>query len=189
MRGFKFAVAAVSFAVLAGCGGSDDVAVEVATDLPPQNLTAASIEALSGPNTFPSGVAEFGTTGATTVTIGAGTAPTFEIASGGNTASGTMSFGSCIFNITSSSFTSGPLVRPTPPATSRAVTVANCQIDPQTAGLVADGIFRNAQVVFLLGTARSTIRLIPTTISPTGVVMVNGREIGKTPLRISTGGA
>lgn len=189
MRGFKFAVAAVSLAILSACGGGDDSPLQVATETPPVNVTGAVVESLAGANTFSTGVTEFGTAGTpTTVTIGTGTAPTFSIAAGGSTAGGTMSFGSCIFTITSSTFPAGhPLSATTPPAAPRAVTVSTCQVDPKTQGLAAGGATANAEVAFVLGAARSVPRLLPVSISPTGVVTVNGRVVATIPLAAATG--
>src|SRR5689334_328290 len=118
------AFCSMAFALTAcGGGGGDDSAPLVATsdlsaDVNPTNGTTAVAGVNNTGFTFANGVPDFGTTGPTTVTLksdavvtsSGSTGPGFTVTSGSQSASGSLEFGSCIFNVTQSTFTSGPLV-------------------------------------------------------------------------------
>ena len=121
--------ATVAAAMLAACGGGSDVVP--ATPSTSSSLTAANAAALAGtPFVFDGGVAQFGTTASTSLTVtGAGAATQFSIASGGSTASGPMSFGSCIFTITTSTFAAAH-----PLGAGKMITINPCSLAINSAG-------------------------------------------------------
>lgn len=177
-------------ALLAGCGGGSDTVA-------PAQIAASSISAVITPVTgaavissvldknfvFSSGVPAFGTTSPTTLTFsGTGAAPTFAISSAEGTASGVMTYGSCIFRITQSTFAAGQ-----PLALGNSVTVTPCELDLVTAGLPGNGTPTSTTVTLQLGTANSTPVTVTVTISPTGVVTVGSSTLGSVTLTAATG--
>jgi hypothetical protein len=187
----------VAFA-LTGCGGGGggeilqatrDTTVEINKD-----TGAATTAALRGTSfNFPTGVPEFGTTGPTTVTFTAasgtasGLATTsnasgFTITSGGQTASGTMTFGSCIFSVQNSTFPTG-----SPLAEGRDVIINRCQVFINTEGLPADGQAR-PRIVRLVLNGRFSINLIlQVAVNQQGTVFINGIPVGSVPVAELTG--
>jgi hypothetical protein len=170
---------------LVGCGGggAPDLVTKASENLTVK-ATAASVQAIDGTSfSFPNGVPAFGTTAATTFEIG-GTAaqPTYSVASGGNTASGNLDFGSCILNLTKSSFL------PTSPlAQGGKLTVPTCTFTVGTSGAVADGVARNRTITLTIGTANSNGVQKLVTISETGEVTVDGVIVGNVTVEVSTG--
>lgn len=128
---------------------------------------------------FTSGVQDFGTTGATTLTLGASNG--FQVASGGNTASGTMSFGSCHFKVTNSTFTSGPLVN------GNTVTVSACQLMVFTKGLPADGTDHSQSIELVLDGAASQTVTVTVEVLADGRVVINSVSVGSVTLTPVTG--
>ena len=204
-------LAASSIAVaglLTACGGDPAPAAKVAaaqTELAAGPSTAAASTALftSAPQVFTSGVPSFGTTGTTTLTVSntttSGTVttasgpvsvsgPTFTItgpASGGGTgtASGALTYGSCIFNILSSTF-----VAPSPLLVGNQIVISPCDFKLATSGKPADGSSGNVTTTLTLGTGTSTGSTLTVTISNTGVVTVAGQTLGTVSLTPVTGG-
>jgi len=191
MKFVKFALAGMVMGasmLLAACGSSDS------TSAPPVAAanTVVPINSATGPSavqamlnktfTFANGVPAFGTTSTTTLTLsGSGATPTFSIASGGLLASGTMTYGSCIFKVTSSPFTSGPLLL------GSLFTVSPCDLTVATAGLPADGSSQNTTASLVLsGTTSSGVPVV-VSISPTGVLTVNGVVIVSITVIVPTG--
>lgn len=177
-------------ALLSACGGGDG------DSLPPPKVATADTSATINPSTgaavvqsvldksftFGAGVTNFGTTAATTLKLtGTGAAPQFAISSTEGTASGAMSFGSCIFTVSSSSFGTGPL------AQGQTVTVSPCELSIATAGKPADGKEFTTNVVMVLGTQKSSPVSITVTISPSGTVTVNNSVVGTVTLVGATG--
>ena len=105
----KYKLAAIFCAALAGgCGGGGDPVLGVAANTTVATTGAAAAAVVNVPFSFSSGVAALGTNAATTVQFTSSSAtPAFNIASGGATATGTTTFGSCIFAVTSSTFPTG----------------------------------------------------------------------------------
>jgi hypothetical protein len=180
-------VLALSFLAV-GCGGGgggDDGPIAVSrTNLPPVSVTTTLAEAVaSQPFAFANGVPDFGTTSATTVTFaGTSAAPTFAIASGGSTASGALSIGSCIFTITSSTFPSTSPLRQ-----GATITVNPCTLKVATLGAPADGSTADRSVTLVLRNTDSTPRALPIRISASGEVTINGRTLGTVTLGTATG--
>ena len=178
--------------LLAACGGGSDSAAPV------RSVAATNTVAAINPTTgaavvngvlnkefgFAAGVPSFGTTSATSLTLsGSGGTPSFAITSGGNTASGAMTYGSCIFTIgNGSTFPAGNLL-----AAGSTVTVTPCALSVGTSGVVADGSTSAANVTLVLGTTSSSPVSVPVAISPAGVVTVNNSPVGNVTVVAATG--
>ncbi|WP_427913580.1 hypothetical protein ACPWT1_00995 [Ramlibacter sp. MMS24-I3-19] len=180
---WKWAAVSSATALLVSCGGGGggDTQVAVANGASAVKVDATNgstaVQAMSNqPITFASGVPDFGTTGSTTVTIAppaSGTAaPTFSIASGGATASGDMTFGSCIFTVKSSTFPAGSTL-----ATGAKITVSPCSISLATNGVPATGVAVNVSVTLTLNSVTSTPYTETVSVSPAGAVSVNGQTV------------
>ncbi len=132
---------------------------------------------------FSTGVADFGTTGSTTLKLtGKGAAPAFAISSGADSATGVMTFGSCIFTVTASTFPAGHKL-----ALGSVVPVSPCALKVDTAGKAADGTAVNTNVTLVLNATPSNPVPVVVTISPTGTVSVNGSPVGNTVVVVATG--
>lgn len=190
----KVAIGGVALTALFACGHSHPTAPEVATSNLTVDIGAANIAALlpasgGSPTTVtfangfattnPSG-ATVALTGATTVTFaGTATAPTFTIANGGNTASGTLSFGSCDFHINSTGiavFAAGNTYKVDP-----------CSVTVNTAGH-AVGSSGTLTVTWNFGGFLSATITLPVLIGGNGTVTLGGVVIGTVPVGASTGG-
>jgi hypothetical protein len=177
---------AASAAMLVACGGGGDGPRQpslVAANNLKAPITAQNVGAITGQGfTFNSGVAAFGTASPTTVTLNS--ASSFSITSNEGTASGTLGFGSCIFAVTQSTYpASSPL------AVNKTLEVSECSINVATAGVsvTQDAILR--AVAFLLGTDTSADKNLTVDITPSGIVVVNGTEVGTVTLQPVTGGS
>jgi hypothetical protein len=171
-------------ATLTACGGGGGSTAQVASANTTVAMDATNGQAvassLAGKTfNFASGVADFGTTAATTVTIGASN--TFQVASGTNTANGTLSFGSCHFKVTSSTFASGPLVN------GNTVTVSSCQLLVLTKGVPADGADHTLQAELVLDGVASLPVTVTVQITSDGRVLVSNIVIGTVILTPVTG--
>lgn len=175
--------ATVAAAMLAACGGGSDPVAVAANSTLATNATSASAVS-SVPFSFPAGVAELGTTAATTVTFtSAGATPGFSVTSGGNTATGTTTFGSCIFNIAESSFPSTH-----PMGKGKTVTVNPCNLSINTTGATANGVATSRSVALLLGAAASAGSSVTVAVNAGGALTLNGKTAGTVTLVLSTGG-
>jgi hypothetical protein len=179
------AATAVAAATLVACGGGggDAPLQQVASDTTlAVNATVAG--ALSGTDfTFASGVADLGTSAATTVRFtGAGASPAFSISSGGNTATGTTTFGSCIFNVTSSTFPAGSSL-----ATGQSITVNPCSANFNIRGVLANGVATSRPVGLLLGTASSARVPVQVGVNSSGQLVLSGAIVGNVTLTPVTG--
>ena len=189
MRKFNYLFACVAAAALVACGGGGDSTSTVASDAAPiavnKTTGAAAAQALNAqPIVFENGVASFGTTAATTLTVTAGTQPTFGISSGGQSASGDLNFGSCIFVITKSDF-----VAPSPLVLGATVTVSDCQIDLNTANTAATGGTVSVQAVVSLNGTTSKPITTSVVIQSNGDILVGGSKITSVSVTQVTGGA
>jgi hypothetical protein len=176
----KLAFSAVAAAtLLAACGGgsSDPVLVANADTSLPTNAAVAG--ALAGTSfAFPSGVAALGTTGATTLAFtGTAASPGFSVASGGNTATGTAAFGSCIFVVSNSNFLPGH-----PLANGQTVTVNPCSTNINTTGAVANGVATSRSVALLLGTAASAGATVLVGVNTSGQLILSGAVVSNIAL-------
>jgi predicted small lipoprotein YifL len=177
------AATAVTLSACGGGGGNDaPPAVAVADTTVGMSPTVAGA-VVSTAFSFPLGVASFGTTSATTVTFNDTTPiPAFTVMSGGNTAIGATTFGSCIFKIASSDFpASSPL------GEGKTITVNPCNININTRGQVANGVGQPRSVALVLGAAASSGTSIIVSVTPSGQVTLNGATVGTVVLSDGTG--
>jgi hypothetical protein len=187
----KSAIAlALTSAFLVACGSGGDSApapaapTAAATANTTAPVTAASVAAVSGKAfAFPSGVAELGTTGPTSLTITDAAVDTFAVTSAAGNYSGTLSYGSCIFTVVTSAFAA-----PSPYAVGQTFTVANCGLAAPTAGAAANGVAKDTPVTFNLGTSSSSPVTIPVAIAANGAVTIGGAPVGSVPVAVPTGG-
>jgi hypothetical protein len=172
-------------ATLTACGGGGSgstaqvASANTTVAMDATNGQTVTSSVTNKPFTFASGVADFGTTGSTAVTFGASNS--FQIASGSDSASGTMAFGSCHFKVTSSTFTSGPLV------SGNTVTINNCQLLVLTKGDPADGSQQSDQAQLVLNAATSAGVTVTVTITADGKVVINNTSVGTVTLAPVTG--
>lgn len=195
MRLNKISLAAMVLggsALLAACGSGGDnlepdsvAATNATASINPANGPAVVSSVLEKDFVFGSGVPSFGTTTATTLKLsGTGAAPTFAITSAQGNASGNMTYGSCIFNVNiSSTFATGQVL-----AFNEIVPVTPCELSIATDGQPADGRSFTVGVSLVLGTTHSTPIFLTASISPSGVVTVNGVVVANVSLRSATGG-
>lgn len=195
----KFALGLTLAATLAACGGGDasPAATIAVADIPAVTISSSTattatsaLTAVSSGFSFPSGVPALGTAGVTTVAFtaptGGATAPGFSIGAGGGTASGTLGFGSCIFNITSSTIPG--IVAPT------SITVSPCAFDASTSGqTVTEGSTKTftttSTLVLGTGTTSDTASVTVTVTNSGGVntVTVSGQSLGTVSGTVLTG--
>lgn len=165
-------------AVLSACGGSDDEPTMVVagnTTLAANATTATAVKDV--PFVF-SAVPALGTTATTTVAFtSTATTPAFSIASGGNTATGTTTFGSCIFAITQSTFPAGHAL-----AQGQTVTVNPCNMSVNTTGAAANGVATTRSVALLLGAAASSGQSAVVQVNAGGQLVLNGNSVGSVTL-------
>ena len=175
----KYKLAAILCAALAGCGGGSSDPILVAPEVAVLPADATAVSALAGTSFgFPAGVPAFGTTDTTTLSLsGTAAAPGFGISSGGNTASGTMSFGSCVFVVSNSTFPAGH-----PMAVGATVTVNPCNIQTNTQRAAANGVQISAPVAMILGQATSTGSTVTVGVSASGQLLFNGNLAGRITL-------
>lgn len=207
MRLNKMALACVvvaGSALLAACGGgggSAPVAAVSSTDLSlvASASTAAAIapafvSVSSTPIAFPAGftgtvsktdltpaLAPAGTTLAfSTGTVA--TSPVVTVVSGGLTATGTTTFGSCTFTFDANS----PFVAPSPFAPGKTLYVDPCSITIPTASITADGGTQSLSVELTLGTT-TVSQIVSVVVSATGTVSLNGTPVGTVTVVAPTG--
>lgn len=179
--GSKFLLAAAVSAALVACGGggstSTPIAVAAANTsvaISPANGAAATAAVSGQTFTFPSGAAALGTTASTTVKLTSGAAGSpakFDIASGTGTATGALTYGSCIFTVAVGSTIPG-----LPAGT--VLTVNPCTLGIATSGLAANGVPQNGAATLTLGATSSTSLPLTVTISAGGDVSINGSSVG-----------
>ncbi|TWO72314.1 hypothetical protein FN976_06315 [Caenimonas sedimenti] len=166
---YSWAAAVVAALATASCGGGgDETPVVVAAADVKVATTQDTVKALSATNlSFPAGVPALGTTGPTALRIVApagAVTPTFNLDANGGTASGTMSFGSCVFTVSTSTIPSLPA--------GTVVRVDPCTINVDTSGDPAGQAIAQP-VTLTLGTATSTEVTLTVTVSSTGAVTIN----------------
>ena len=173
-------------ASLVACGGGGD-------STPTPTVAASNVTAKVTPTTvgavtnqsfaFNSGVAQFGTTSATTLAVGSTNGnPTFNVSSSQGTASGNLGFGSCIFTITSSTFPSTSAL-----AVGKVIEIDPCSITVDTAGLSVQAGATAVPVTFTLGTAVSAAQNFTVDILDNGTVVVNGDNVATVQTTSTTG--
>lgn len=181
----KYVLAAILSLALAGCGGGSDSPTMVAASDTTLAVSPTVTSALVNETfTFNSGVPSLGTTATTSLTFtSTATTPEFSITSGGNTASGTTTFGSCIFAVTRSTFPAGHAL-----ALGQTVTVNPCNVNINTRGGVANGVATSRSVALLLGAAASAGATVTVGINPNGGIVLNGNIVTTITLTPLTGG-
>ena len=192
----EFALGLTLAAVLAACGGGGDAppVVKVAAVDTTSAVTATTVAALVTPTptvaSFADGFSGTDNTVADTpvvipgpATVSFTSSSTFAITSGGATATGITTFGSCIFEVTASTF---PLSSPL--ALGKFVKVNPCSMTASTAGANADGQPVVRDVVVVLGTtAPSTPVKLAVTVNADGTVVIGTTPIGTVTLTAATG--
>ena len=172
---------------LAACGGGGTSA-PLATFTPTSNTlapvtakTAAAV--VNEPFIFSAGVPDFGTTTPTIVAFtSTGDTPAFAISADGATATGSTTFGSCIFTITASTFPAGSKL-----SVGQSVRVNPCQLNAATSGGNANGSESSREVKFVLGTLNSNGKNLPIAINADGSVILKGVTIGTVTIAVVTG--
>jgi hypothetical protein len=175
------ALIATSF-VLASCGGGDGDSLAVSSSNLTAPVNASTASAIAGESfAFSGGVEKFGTTSPTTVTLGS--ASTFSVAATEGTASGNLTFGSCIFTVTASTF---PATSPL--ALGKTVTVHPCNMTVATAGAPAVGGAAARAVSFVLEGNASQSHNLMVDVADNGTITVEGVNVGSVTLAPVTGG-
>ena len=181
-----------SATLLAACGGGGgdgnqvaaaDARVAVNADNGKAAFTALADESF----VFANGVPAFGTNTATTVSIeapaAAGGAPRFAITTaGGDTATGRMSFGSCKFEVLTSTFDS-----PSPLVAGATIVIEDCELTLDTAGQAADGVSVDVNAMLSLDDCDSANTVVTVAITAGGKIVLNGKVVGTITLRPVTG--
>ena len=182
-------LSAATFLSACGDGGGSSETVAAADARVAVNPTTgpATVAALTNEEfAFAAGVPALGTNAATTLRFNppaaAGGPARFTIASGGNTAIGTVGFGSCVFTVTASTFPDAHAL-----GAGKTVTVDPCSIELDTNGMPADNQPRTTTVVITLGTTSSSGTTVTVTITVTGTVGVNGVTVTTVTLTEVTG--
>jgi predicted small lipoprotein YifL len=176
-------VVAASLTACGGGGGEPPPAqVAAATTIP---ATATSTAVATGvPFTFPGGVPDFGTTATTTIAwTDTSTTPAFSISSGGNTATGTTTFGSCDFKILASTFPSTDKMG----AVGTVIVVNPCNLKADTSGLPANATAEQKALALVLGTAASAGTPVVMQVNAGGQLTINGKSAGTVTLQVVTG--
>jgi hypothetical protein len=195
MRLNKISLAALALGgsmLLSACGGGNDSPLR-----PTSTVTTPTTVGINGAGNGPTvvssvlnqnfsfdvGVSVLGTTAPTTLTLsGSATAPSFSLTSGADTATGVMTYGSCIFTIVASTFPAG-----SPLALGNKTEVNPCTLSVATAGSTANGTATPTNVSFVLGATASNPVPLSVSISPTGVVTVGGVVVGSATVVVTTG--
>jgi hypothetical protein len=182
MKSLRFVAAAICAAgLLAACGGGGGGTTTVATSDTTVPATAATVQALTGQQfTFANGI--LGTAGSTNLMLNSN--GTFNLTTADGAAAGGLTFGSCIFTITSS--TTPQITGPFP----KAVTFANCSIKAATNGRPANGLPAQTDVFFDLNGVLSLPKQSQVTVNANGTVTITNPVTGATVTgTVSTGAA
>ena len=182
----KWTIGLALSAALVGCGGGGEDAVSTLPIVAGANLTApitaanAAALAPAGAFTFATGFS--GNAGAVVLpagtTVALPTATTFSIASGGGTATGNTTFGSCICNVTAS--TVAGIVAPT------AITVDPCTLTVNTQGNVVGTTNTDAATLTLGGNSSNSVN-VSVTVGSDGSVVISGTQVGTVEVVFGTG--
>ena len=174
-------------ALLAACGGGGD-STPVRSGTAAADLTA-SVTASTAPAlldkrfSFQNGVVELGTTTDTTLLLSGSTAaPDFSLTAGANTASGVMTYGSCIFTVKQSNFPA----KFTKLQVGAVTEIKPCDVVVATAGKPA-GSSSLSTIKLVLGTSFSLPFGVTVTISDSGLVTISGTPFGTVKLQLATG--
>lgn len=184
-KNLQLVLGATLLATLVACGGGSNPPAPVmvaAADTTAAMTTAVGAVFVGTTISFPSGVAEFGTTTQTDLAIGGtATAQTAAISSGGKTASGDLQYGSCHFIIKTSNFSDASAL-----GIGKTVVVTPCEITVGTKGLIANNSETLSRVAMQLGTASGS-GSVRVTITPDGIVKVGTNQFANISLTPTTG--
>ena len=194
MRLNKISLAALALGgsmLLSACGGGNDSPlrpISTANADLTVAVTQSTVQAALGKSvTFTSGISGLGTTTPTTLTLSGSdlAKPDLSIKSGTFEAKGKMTYGSCIFTITESTFV--------PSATfpklqvGQTTEITPCDMKLATSGSTGNGSSSEIPMTFLLGSDISGSVPLIGTISSTGTVSVNGVVVGTVAVVVTTG--
>ncbi|MCC2674910.1 MAG: hypothetical protein K0Q43_1221 [Ramlibacter sp.] len=181
-------LSSATFLVSCGGGGGGEESTTVATEdlqvrVDPTNGESL-FTALEGESfVYEGGVPTFETATDTQVDIvGPGANQQnlgFRIASGGDTATGALEFGSCIFRILGSTYRTKLTV-------GTSIKVRDCDIIVNTTGKLADGEARRVPVTVVLNGKRAT-RFVNLRIRRDGTILINSVIFGSVKVRTVTG--
>jgi hypothetical protein len=190
----KLIAAAATALALVACGGggsSPTPAVQVASANLTVPVTAANADAFANiPFTFPKGVPDFGTTGTTTLTItNTATTPAFRIDTPDETVIGVMTFGSCIFNITSVELKSNFSGFKSSFVAGRTIEISDCKASLQVFGQAANEQSFEGRTRFILsGVPADGLINSVYSIGTDGTIRTpKGTIVGKVTLAFVTG--
>lgn len=93
------------------------------------------------------------------------------------TATANLTFGSCIFAVTNSSFPAGHAL-----ANGQTVVVNPCNVNIGTAGAVANGVATTRSIALVLGAAASAGQSVTVSVNAGGQLTLNGRGVGTVTL-------
>jgi hypothetical protein len=171
---------------LTACGGGgggtlpDVAAQNLSVPINATNGTSVAAAIASQSFDFSTGISDFGTTADTTVTLTNG-GTGFQVSSGGQTATGTMSFGSCHFTVTHTTFTSGPL------SIFQMISFPICTLDIYTAGFSTIPSLQMVPFTLTLHNFVSSRLTLPTGVYPGGTIQLNGINLGTVPTAAPSG--
>jgi hypothetical protein len=183
--------------LLSACGGGNDSPLRPTT-IANNDLTVAvtkdTVQAALGKSvTFTSGISDLGTTIPTTLTLSGSdlAKPDLSIKSGTFEAKGKMTYGSCIFTITESSYV--PSAAFPKLQVGQTTEIKPCDFKLATSGLTGNGSSSEIPMIFVLGSNISgsvpLIGIINSTGPSSVTVSVNGVVVGTVSGTSSTGGA
>ena len=181
IKSAALAVLATAALVACGGGGGDQYAPITSNAVTPATATTAAALTDNGAMRFSTGVAAFGTADSTLNVTANGGAYNFTVAEGGNTASGNLTFGSCIFTVTASTFPAGNAL-----ANGATVTVQPCNLIFQTAGQGNTGAPFTAQTTLLLGTSESSPFTETVSVAPGGTQLTITTPSGSVTVAVTT---
>lgn len=192
----KLAFSLIAVAALAACGGGDDISPipAVIADIAPVKVTTANLAPVkaavtalvSAPAiTLPALTTADGTAipagtilkfTAAPAGASANTLSGFTLTSGGSTATGVLTVGSCVFTVTEAGagYPVGAVLK-----------FDSCGIDLNTSGVPANGTTQSVPVTVTFGTVNLPAVNIPVTVvvvNGLATVSVNGVSIGSGPL-------
>ncbi|MDB5957093.1 hypothetical protein [Ramlibacter sp.] len=174
-------LASVASLVACGGGGGGTPTPLVAASNVTANVNASTVNAVAGQSfSFASGVPSLGTTSATTVALNS--ASTFTVSSAQGTANGKLTFGSCIFTVTTSTYPAGSKL-----AAGQVIEVTPCSITAQTGGLSVSAGATAVPVTFDVGNSVSAAQNFTVDILDNGTVVVNGASVATVQTTAATG--
>jgi hypothetical protein len=179
-----FAILVAGSLTACGGGGGEPAPTQVVASATTIPATATSTAVATGvPFSFPAGISDFGTTVTTTVAFtDTSTTPAFSIAAGGNTATGTTTFGSCHFKILASTFPSTSKL-----AVGNTITVDPCSIIADTSGMSPNATAEQRSLALKLGAAASAGTPVTMSVNAGGQLTINGKSAGSVTLQVVTG--